>query len=43
MAESNIITWNPANWITVVLMVALAFFIAGAFTKIWKQRKQQSA
>lgn len=39
MAESNIVTWNPANWITVVLMVALSFFIVGAIAKIIVQKK----
>jgi hypothetical protein len=39
MAETNIISWNPANWVTVVLMVALGFFIVGAGVKIWQQRK----
>jgi len=41
MAESTIISWNPANWITVVLMVALGFFILGAAARIYKQKKGQ--
>jgi len=42
MAESTLISWTPANWITVVLMVGLAFVIIGAIAKIWQQKKQQS-
>lgn len=36
--ESNIITWNPVNWVTIVLMVGLTFFIVGAVAKIVQQR-----
>ena len=39
MAEPTIISWNPANWITVVLMVGLAYFIVGAIAKIIQQRQ----
>jgi hypothetical protein len=39
VAESTIISWNPANWITVVLMVALGFFIIGAVVKIYQKKK----
>lgn len=39
MAEGTVITWNPANWITVVLMVALGFFVIGAITKMYQQKK----
>jgi hypothetical protein len=38
VAEPIVITWSPANWITVVLMVALAFFIVGAVSKAIQQR-----
>ena len=38
--EATIISWTPANWITVVLMVALAFVIVGAVARIWQQRRQ---
>lgn len=38
MADEAIISWNPANWITVLLMVALGFTILGAGVKIWKDR-----
>ena len=41
MADSEtIISWTPANWITVLLMVALGFTILGAVAKILQQRKQ---
>lgn len=39
----NIVTWNVANWVTVVLMVALAFFLVGAFARIYQQKKAVSA
>lgn len=39
MAEETIVTWNPANWITVVLMVALGFTILGMVARIIQQRK----
>jgi len=39
MAEPVILSWSPANWITVVLMVALAYFAAGAASKIIQQKK----
>lgn len=39
MAEETIISWNPANWITVLLMVALGFTILGAVAKIWQQKQ----
>jgi hypothetical protein len=39
MAEPTIITWSPANWVTVLLMVALGFFIVGSVAKIIQQQK----
>jgi hypothetical protein len=41
MAESSetIISWTPANWITILLMVALGYTILGAIAKIIQQRK----
>jgi hypothetical protein len=33
MDGENIITWNVANWITIVLMVAIAFFLYGLVAK----------
>jgi len=41
MDQSNIISWNPANWITVVLMVAIGFAIIGAGARIYQQRMGQ--
>lgn len=38
MAEETIISWTPANWITVVLMVALFFVVMGAIVKIYQQQ-----
>jgi hypothetical protein len=38
MAEETILTWNPANWITVLLMVVLGFAVLGMVAKIWKER-----
>lgn len=42
MAEETIISWTPANWITVILMVALGFTIVGFVTKVVQQRRQQA-
>lgn len=39
MNDENIISWNPANWITVVLMVSLGYVIVGAAARIIQQRK----
>ena len=43
MAEETIITWNPANWITVVLMVAIGFTILGFISRVAQQRKKAAA
>lgn len=43
MAEPVILTWTPANWITVVLMVALAYFIVAAVSKTIKSRQRTAA
>jgi FlaG/FlaF family flagellin (archaellin) len=43
MAEQTIISWNPANWITVLLMVAIGFFLAGAIAKAVKERQGMKA
>lgn len=43
MADETIISWTPANWITVILMVALGFTIIGFVTKIIQQRRAQQA
>jgi hypothetical protein len=39
MAEETIISWTPANWITIVIMVALGFTILGAAAKIIQQKR----
>ncbi len=39
MAEDTLLTWTPANWITVLLMVILGFAVIGMVAKLW-QRKQ---
>lgn len=43
MAEPIIISWNPANWITVVLMVGVAFVIVAAISKVVAQRNQNAS
>ena len=40
MEGETILSWTPANWITVVLMVALGFTILAALTKIVQQGRQ---
>lgn len=40
--SENIITWNVTNWVTVILMAAIGFFILGATTK-FVQGKMSSA
>jgi hypothetical protein len=44
MAESTgvILSWTPANWITVILMVAVGFAVLGAATRIYQQKKATS-
>ena len=37
MDGDTIITWNATNWITVVLMVVLAFVIIGAVSQILRR------
>jgi len=39
--EENIITWNVANWITVVLMALVFFFLLGLFQH-WYSNRQSS-
>jgi hypothetical protein len=41
--ESSLINWTPANWITVVLMVALAYFLLGAAVRIMRERSNGAA
>lgn len=35
MADENIVTWNVTNWITVTLMVAIAFVGIGFGQRWW--------
>lgn len=37
MAE-NVITWNATNWVTVILMAAIGFFLLGAITKFLQSK-----
>lgn len=41
MSDETIISWTPANWITVVLMVGLGFALIGLAARIvqFKQGK----
>jgi hypothetical protein len=43
MAETTILSWTPANWITVLIMVVLGFAILGMGAKIWQQRMAKAA
>jgi predicted negative regulator of RcsB-dependent stress response len=43
MAEDTILTWNVANWITVLIMVILGFAILGMAARIWQQRRAKMA
>lgn len=38
--EENIITWNVANWITIVLMALVFFFLLGLFQNWYSNRGQ---
>lgn len=40
-SEAAIISWTPANWITIVLMVSLAYFIVGFVARAVQQSQQQ--
>jgi hypothetical protein len=39
MAEDKILTWNVANWITVLIMVTLGFAVLGMAVKLWQAKK----
>lgn len=43
MDSGNIISWNPANWITVLIMVALGYTIIGATARIVQKRRAEAA
>ena len=38
MESDNIITWNLTNWITVVLMAAIGFFLLGIVQKLYQKK-----
>jgi hypothetical protein len=38
MAEPVILSWTPANWITVLLMVGIGFFVVAAASKVIQQK-----
>lgn len=38
MAEETILSWTPANWITVIIMVVLGFALLGMVAKIWQKK-----
>lgn len=40
--NENIIAWNVTNWITVILMAAIGFFLLGTVIK-WRQSRRQPA
>lgn len=39
MADEVILSWNFANWVTILLMVVLGFAIIGVGLKLWKTKK----
>ena len=41
--NESVISWTPANWITVVLMVAITFTVIGVGTKIVQQKRAAQA
>ncbi len=42
-SSDTLLTWTPANWITVTLMVALSFTILGAVARVIQQRRAAQA
>jgi hypothetical protein len=44
MADTPVnIEWNPANWITVILMVAIGFTALGFLARAWQQKNGQGS
>ena len=39
MEGETIISWTPANWITVLIMVILGFAILGMIARVIQSRK----
>lgn len=42
MEGETIISWTPANWITVIIMVSLGFAILGFTAKLVQQKRAAS-
>lgn len=41
MADTDggvILTWNAANWITIIIMASVGFAVLGLAQKVYKQR-----
>jgi hypothetical protein len=41
--NENIIAWNVTNWITVILMAAIGFFLLGVAQKWMQQSRGRTA
>ena len=39
MADENIITWNVTNWVTILLMAGVGFFVLGVIQKYIQKSK----
>lgn len=39
-SEGVVITWSVTNWITIILMAAIGFFIIGLGMKFYQSRTQ---
>lgn len=37
--DENIIAWNVTNWVTVILMAAIGFFLLGVATKFIQKKR----
>lgn len=42
-SEAAIVSWTPANWITITLMVAIAYFVVGFIARAVQQSQQKAA
>ena len=40
--EESILTWNVANWITVILMAAIGFSLLGLVQKLYQKSTSNS-
>lgn len=38
--EAVILTWNVTNWLTIILMAAIGFFLIGVGMKFYQSRTQ---